>query len=144
MIWYSAIVHVIKLEVKWLLAVLTLLDIHIWCIYVSKSLHSTETVEMALHCCFTFKLNTGCSISNHNAVKIDLSHHFCIHACKAVSFQILYHLSDTVSLLSFILHHLIFTEHLRTLYLLSLSLWNWVNDWSNLIQQPELQVNIEC
>ncbi len=127
-IWYSVIVHVIKLKVKWLLAVLTLLNAHIWCTYVSKSLHSTETVEMMLCCCLTFELNMSCLILNHNAVKIDLSHCFCTHACKAVAFQILYHLSGTVSSLSFISHHLALTEHLRTLYLLSLSLWNWVND----------------
>jgi len=99
-----------------------LLDVHIQCTYVSKSLHSTETVEIALCCCFTFKSNMSCSILNHNTVKIDSSHHFCTHACKAVTFQVLYHLSDTVSLLSLISHHLTFTEHLRTLYLLNLSL----------------------
>ncbi len=77
---------------------------------------------MILHCCFTFKLNTDHSISNYNAVKIDSLHCFCIHACKAVTFQILYHLSDTISLLSFISHCLVLTEHLRTLYLLSFSL----------------------
>ena len=77
---------------------------------------------MTLHYCFTFKSNTDHSILNYNAVKIDSSHHFCIHACKAVTFQILYHLSDTVSSLSLISHCLVFTEHLKTLYLLSLSL----------------------
>ena len=77
---------------------------------------------MTLYCCFTFKLNMSHSISNCNAVKIDSSHHFYTHACKAVTFQILYHLLNTVSLLSFILHHLALTEHLKTLYLLSLSL----------------------
>ncbi len=144
MIWYSAIVHVIKLKVKWLLAVSALLNAHIQCVYVSKSLHSTETVEMTLHHCFTFKSNMNCSISNHNTAEIDSPHHFCIHACKAVTFQVLYHLLDTISLLSFILHCLVFTEHLRTLYLLNLSLWNWVNNWLNLVWQSGLQVNIEC
>jgi len=99
-----------------------LLDVHIQCIYISKSLHSTKTVEMILCCYLTFKLNMSCSILNCNAVKIDLSHHFCIHACKAMTFQILYHLLNTILLLSFISHHLAFTEHLRILYLLSLSL----------------------
>jgi len=99
-----------------------LLNAHIQCIYVSKSLHSTETVEMTLHHCFIFELNTDHSISNYNAVKIDSSHHFCTHVCKAVTFQILYYLLDTTSLLSFILHCLVFTECLKTLYLLSLFL----------------------
>ena len=77
---------------------------------------------MMLCCCFTFELNTDCLISNHNVVKINSLHCFCIHACKAVTFQILYHLLNTVSLLSLISHHLVLTEHLRMLYLLSLSL----------------------
>ena len=124
MLYKYTIVYVIKLKVKWLLAVLTLLNVYIQCIYVSKSLHNTETVEMILYYCLTFKSNMNCSISNCNAVKIDSSHHFHTHTCKAVTFQILYHLSDTVSLLSFISHCLVFTEHLKTLYLLSLSLWN--------------------
>ncbi len=99
-----------------------LLNVYIQCIYVSKSLHSTKTVEMMLCCCLTFESNMNCLILNHNVVKINLSHHFHIHACKAVTFQILYHLSDTVSLLSFISHCLILIKCLRTLYLLSLSL----------------------
>jgi len=77
---------------------------------------------MTLCCCLTFKLNMSCLILNHNAVKIDLSHHFYTHAYKAMTFQILYHLLNTISLLSFISHCLVFTKHLRTLYLLSLSL----------------------
>ena len=31
-------------------------------------------------------LSINCSISNHNAVKIDSSHYFHIHTCKAVTF----------------------------------------------------------
>ncbi len=77
---------------------------------------------MMLHCCLTFELNMSHSISNCNVVKIDSLHHFYIHACKAVTFQILYHLLFTISLLSFISHYLVSAEHLRTLYLLSFSL----------------------
>ncbi len=77
---------------------------------------------MMLCCYLTFKLNISCLILNYNAVKIDSLHHFCIHIYKAVTFQILYYLSDTISLLSFILHCLAFTKHLRMLYLLSFSL----------------------
>ncbi len=77
---------------------------------------------MTFYCCFTFKLNTDHSISNYNAVKIDSSHCSYTHAYKTVTFQILYYLFNTISLLSFISHCLAFTEHLRMLYLLSLSL----------------------
>ena len=101
---------------------LVVLWAQIWCAYVSKSLYSTETVEIVLCCCLTFKPNTGCLILNYTTVKIGSPHHSYTHACKAVTFQVLYHLSDTISLLSFISHCLALTEHLRTLYLLSLSL----------------------
>ena len=77
---------------------------------------------MTFYCCFTSELNMSHLILNYNVVKIDLSHHFYIHACKAVTFQILYHLLNTTSLLFFISHHLVFTEHLKMLYLLNLSL----------------------
>jgi len=69
--------------------------------------------------CFTFKLNMSHSILNYNAVKIDLSHYFCIYTYNAVTFQILYHLLNIILLLSFISHYLALTEHLRTLYLLN-------------------------
>ena len=77
---------------------------------------------MTLCCCLISKSNIDCLISNCNAVKIDSSHYFCIHTCKAVTFQILYHLSDTISLLFLISHCLVLTEHLKTLYLLNFSL----------------------
>ena len=77
---------------------------------------------MTLHYCFIFKLNMNCLILNCNAIKIDLSHHFYIYIYKAVTFQILYYLLNTILLLSFISHCLILIKHLKTLYLLSLSL----------------------
>jgi len=72
-----------------------------------------------LHHYFIFESNTDHLILNYNAVKIDSLHYFYTYTYKAVTFQILYYLLNTVSLLSFISHHLVFTEHLRTLYLLS-------------------------
>ncbi len=122
MLYKYTIVYVIKLKVKWLLAVLTLLNVYIQCIYVLKSLHSTKTVEMMLHHHFIFKSNTDHSISNYNAAKIDSLYCFYIYTYKAVTFQILYYLLNTMLSFSFISHHLVFTEHLRTLYLLSFSL----------------------
>ncbi len=77
---------------------------------------------MTFHYHLTFKLNMSHLILNYNTVKIDSSHYFYIHAYKAMTFQILYYLSDTVSLLSFILHYLVLIEHLRMLYLLKFSL----------------------
>ncbi len=77
---------------------------------------------MTLYCCLTFKLNMSHSILNYNAVKINSSHCFYIHIYESVTFQILYHLLNTISLLSFISHYLALTEHLKTLDLLSLSL----------------------
>ncbi len=75
-----------------------------------------------LHHHFTFKLNISYLILNYNAVKIDSLHYFCIYTYKTMTFQILYHLLNTLSLLSFISHYLALTKHLRILYLLSLSL----------------------
>ena len=101
---------------------LVVLWTQIWCAYILKSLHNTKTVEITLYHHLSFKSNIGHLISNYNAAEIDLSHCSCIHACKAVTFQILYHLLNTISLLSLISHCLVFTEHLRMLYLLSLFL----------------------
>ena len=77
---------------------------------------------MMLYCYFTFKSNINCLISNYNAVKIDSSHCFYIYIYETVTFQVLYHLLNTISSLSFISHYLALTKHLRILYLLSLSL----------------------
>ncbi len=77
---------------------------------------------MTFCCHFTFKLNISHLISNYNAAEIDSLHCFYIHTYKAVTFQILYHLLNTILLLSFISHYLILTEHLKMLYLLNLSL----------------------
>ncbi len=77
---------------------------------------------MALRRRPTFEPNTGRPIPNRNAAEIGPPHRFRTHACEAVAFQVLYHLSGTISSLSPIPHRLAPAERLRTLYLLGLPL----------------------